>query len=59
MLLVKWFCGSWRWVYVRAAGFDFAESRIFSATLFGTCSNENGSMEYEARPLESERMAVA
>lgn len=31
--------------YVRAAGLDFAESRIFSAILLGTCSKLNGSME--------------
>jgi hypothetical protein len=28
-------------------------------TLEGTCSNVKGSMEYEARPFESDRMAVA
>jgi hypothetical protein len=27
--------------------------------LAGTCSNVKGSIEYDARPLESERIAVA
>jgi hypothetical protein len=44
---------------VRAAGFLAAWSRIVVSTLLGTCSNVSGSMEYDARPLESERMAVA
>ena len=45
--------------YVRAAGLLLAWSRIVSSTLFGTCSNVSGSIEYDARPLDSERMAVA
>ncbi len=48
-----------RRVYVRAAGFFEAASRIVFRMLFGTCSNVNGSIEYEARPLDSERIAVA
>ena len=46
-------------VYVRAAGFLAAWSRIVSSTLLGTCAKVNGSIEYEARHFESERMAVA
>ena len=45
--------------YVRAAGFLAAWSMIVSSTLFGTCSNVSGSIEYDARPFDSERMAVA
>ncbi len=45
--------------HVLAAGFLAACSRIVSSTLFGTCSNVSGSIEYDARPLDSERMAVA
>ena len=45
--------------YVRAAGLALAASRSFSETLLGTCAKVNGSIEYEARPLESERIAVA
>ena len=41
------------------AGFDFAVSRMVARTLLGTCSNVSGSIEYEARPFESERIAVA
>jgi len=44
---------------VRAAGFLAAWSRIVVRTLLGTCEKVNGSMEYEARPFERERMAVA
>jgi hypothetical protein len=32
---------------------------IVVSTLFGTCENVNGSIEYDARPFESERIAVA
>ena len=46
-------------VYVRAAGFLAAWSKMVFKTLFGTCSNVNGSIEYEARPFDSDRMAVA
>ena len=46
-------------VYVRAAGFLEAWSRIVVRTLLGTCAKVNGSIEYEARPFESDRMAVA
>ena len=45
--------------YVRAAGFFAAASRIVVRTLLGTCAKLNGSIEYEARPFESERIAVA
>jgi len=45
--------------YVRAAGFLAAWSRIVVRTLFGTRSKVNGSIEYDARPFDSERMAVA
>ena len=45
--------------YVRAAGRLAAWSRIVSSTLLGTCSKMNGSIEYDARPFDSERMAVA
>ena len=44
--------------YVRAAGRLAAASRIVVSTLLGTCSKLNGSIEYEARPLDSERIAV-
>ena len=43
----------------RAAGFPFALSKIVATILFGTGSKQNGSIEYAARPLDSERMAVA
>ena len=45
--------------YVRAAGFLAALSSIVVSTLFGTCSNVSGSIEYDARPFDSERIAVA
>ena len=44
---------------VRAAGLFFAESNIVVSTLLGTCSKVDGSMEYDARPLDNERIAVA
>ena len=44
---------------VRAAGFDFAESRIVFKMLVGTCSKVSGSIDYEARPFDSDRIAVA
>ena len=44
---------------MRAAGLDFALSRIVARTLLGTCSNVSGSIEYDARPFDSERIAVA
>src|SRR5438552_10031944 len=47
------------WFQVRAAGFDFAESKIVFRMLEGTCSNVSGSIEYDARPFDRERMAVA
>jgi hypothetical protein len=43
----------------RAAGFVFAVSRMPATMLDGTGSKQNGSIEYAARPFESDRMAVA
>ena len=43
----------------RAAGFVFAVSRIPATMLDGTGSKQNGSIEYAARPLDNERIAVA
>ena len=45
--------------YALAAGFLVALSNIVLRTLVGTCSKVSGSMEYDARPLDSDRMAVA
>jgi len=47
-----------RWLSA-CRGSRFALSKMVASTLLGTCSNVNGSIEYEARPLESERIAVA
>ena len=44
---------------MRAAGRDFALSRIVAAMFAGTGSNWNGSIEYEARPYDNDRIAVA
>lgn len=44
---------------VRAAGLPFAASRMPATMLFGTGSKRNGSIEYAARPFDSERIAVA
>ena len=43
----------------RAAGLPLALSRMPATMLFGTGSKRNGSIEYAARPLDSERIAVA
>ena len=38
---------------MRAAGLDFALSKIVAAIFVGTGSNRNGSIEYAARPFDS------
>jgi hypothetical protein len=45
--------------YVRAAGLSFARSMMPATMLAGTGSKRKGSMEYAARPLDRERIAVA
>jgi hypothetical protein len=44
---------------VRGGGFLAAVSKIVFNTLVGTCSKVSGSIEYDARPFDSERIAVA
>ncbi len=46
-------------VQARAAGLPLAVSRMPATMLLGTGSKRNGSIEYAARPLDSERIAVA
>lgn len=43
----------------RGAGLGLAVSRMVARILAGTGSKQNGSIEYEARPLDRERIAVA
>jgi len=45
--------------YARAAGLGLAVSSNVARMLDGTGSKRNGSMEYEARPLDNDRIAVA
>ena len=58
-LVTGYLQNNFKFFYVRAAGFLPACSRMTLRTLAGTCSNVKGSIEYEARPLESDRIAVA